>query len=153
MTTATEAAKTIQAALEAGPTEGEWQSHETRVYFGREGGLDLRHAPRPEACALFIAAANPEALRALLTERTQLIERDAQSAIAVSIAQGETAMWRVKAEAESIRLDHIEQHARSEPKMCGNHVWWPTSFNSALKGPTLRAAIDAAIAAQQEKQG
>ena len=42
------------------------------------------------------------------------------------------------------RLDFIEKSARRDPKMDGQHVWWPTSFNTAqlLKGPTLREAID-----------
>ena len=43
------------------------------------------------------------------------------------------------------RLDFIEKSARCDPKMDGQHVWWPTSLNKALKGPTLRAAIDAAM--------
>lgn len=49
---------------------------------------------------------------------------------------------RLRADAE--RLDHIEKHARCDPKMDGQHVWWPTNFNHALRGPTLRAALDAA---------
>lgn len=48
------------------------------------------------------------------------------------------------------RLDFIEESARCDPKMDGQHVWWPTSLNKALKGPTLRAAIDAAIRARGE---
>lgn len=44
---------------------------------------------------------------------------------------------------DTARLDYIEQHARRDPKMDGNHVWWPTTFNDRLTGPTLRAAIDA----------
>ena len=43
------------------------------------------------------------------------------------------------------RLDFIEKSARCDPKMDGQHVWWPTSLNKALKGPTLRAAIDEAM--------
>lgn len=43
------------------------------------------------------------------------------------------------------RLDFIEESARCDPKMDGQHVWWPTSLNKALKGPTLRTAIDAAM--------
>lgn len=48
------------------------------------------------------------------------------------------------------RLDFIEKNARCDPKMCGNHVWWPTTFRNALKGPTLREAIDAAMATPKE---
>lgn len=43
------------------------------------------------------------------------------------------------------RLDFIEKRARCDPKMDGQHVWWPTNFNHRLAGPTLRAAIDAAM--------
>jgi hypothetical protein len=43
------------------------------------------------------------------------------------------------------RLDAIERNARCDPKMCGNHVWWPTTWKHQLTGPTLRAAIDAAM--------
>lgn len=47
--------------------------------------------------------------------------------------------------ADAARLDHIEKHARYDPKMDGNHAWWPTTFKHVLRGPTLRAAIDAAM--------
>ena len=50
---------------------------------------------------------------------------------------------RLRADAE--RLNHIEKHARCDPKMDGQHVWWPTNFKHALRGATLRAAIDAAM--------
>lgn len=47
------------------------------------------------------------------------------------------------------RLDYIASNARCDPKMDGQHVWWPTSFNHRLTGPTLRDAIDASMAAEQ----
>ena len=49
------------------------------------------------------------------------------------------------------RLDYLQNNARCDPKMDGNHVWWPTSFNQAqsLKGPTIRSAIDAAKGEEQ----
>lgn len=50
-----------------------------------------------------------------------------------------------EARKDAERLDYIQKNARNDPKMDGNHVWWPTTFNKALKGPTIRAAIDAAI--------
>lgn len=58
---------------------------------------------------------------------------------------------RLAAEVEALRadaerLDFIASHARCDPKLDGQHVWWPTSFNHRLTGPTLRAAIDAAKA-------
>ena len=43
------------------------------------------------------------------------------------------------------RLDYIEKHAICDPKMDGKHTWWPTTFKHRLIGPTIRAAIDAAI--------
>lgn len=52
------------------------------------------------------------------------------------------------ARKDAERLDYIQKNARNDPKMDGNHVWWPTTLNKALKGPTIRAAIDAAIKEQ-----
>lgn len=49
-------------------------------------------------------------------------------------------------QADAARLDYIASNARCDPKMDGNHVWWPTSFNHRLIGPNLREAIDAAMA-------
>jgi hypothetical protein len=54
-------------------------------------------------------------------------------------------------EKDAARLDYIESNARCDPKMDGQNVWWPTSFNHRLTGPTLRAAIDAAMEAQQQE--
>lgn len=53
-----------------------------------------------------------------------------------------------EARKDAERLDYIQKNARNDPKMDGNHVWWPTTFNKALKGPTIRAAIDVAIKEQ-----
>lgn len=39
----------------------------------------------------------------------------------------------------------IERNARCDPKMDGQHVWWPTNFSHRLIGPTLRDAIDATL--------
>lgn len=60
------------------------------------------------------------------------------------------AIQRLEAENEALkkdaqRLDAIERNARCDPKMCGNHVWWPTTWKHQLTGPTLRDAIDAAM--------
>lgn len=51
---------------------------------------------------------------------------------------------RAKWQADAERLDYITSNARCDPKLNGQHVWWPTSFNHRLTGPTLRDAIDAA---------
>jgi hypothetical protein len=85
-------------------------------------------------CA-FIAAANPAAILALLDEL-----EDSHKAYALLFKE----CGELRKDAE--RLDYLQNNARCDPKMDGNHVWWPTSFNQAqsLKGPTIRAAIDAA---------
>lgn len=85
-----------------------------------DGSLSELATAYSERHAEFIAACHPAALRSLLDER-EALRRDAE------------------------RLDFIEKNARCDPKMDGNHVWWPTSFNKALRGHTLRAAIDAAL--------
>jgi hypothetical protein len=46
------------------------------------------------------------------------------------------------------RINFIEKRARCDPKMDGHHVWWPTTFNNALRGCNLREAIDAALEAE-----
>lgn len=81
-----------------------------------------------------------------------------------AVAQARDAQWQEciqKLEAEiaalkpdAERLDFLQRISRCDPKMDGNHVWWPTSFNVAqtLKGSTIRAAIDAARAALENKQ-
>ena len=63
-----------------------------------------------------------------------------------------TALIEKAVAEERERLDFIEEHCRCDPKMDGQHVWWPTSFNTAqlLKGPTLREAIDNAIRARKD---
>lgn len=48
-------------------------------------------------------------------------------------------------EADAARMDWIEKNARTDPKMDGNHVFWPTTLNKALRGANLRAAIDDAM--------
>lgn len=79
--------------------------------------------------------ANPAELLALL-DRLEAAERATpQPAPAQGVSDAEDAA----------RLDFIEKNARSEPKMDGQNVWWPTTFNQALRGPTLREAIDAAM--------
>lgn len=43
------------------------------------------------------------------------------------------------------RLDWIQANCRCDPMMDGQHKWWPTNFNKCLTGPSIRAAIDAAM--------
>lgn len=84
-------------------------------------------------------------------ERIAYVEKIAEDAIELCTQQANRVM-ELEAQVQALsldagRLDYLQRHARSDPKMDGNHVWWPTSFNQAqnLKGPTLREAIDAAI--------
>lgn len=88
------------------------------------------------------------AIREVLAERDRL-DRHMKAMAAIADREKDRAE---KAEAEcerlrkdAARLDHIEKHARCDPKMDGHHVWWPTTFNNALRGYNLRAAIDAAM--------
>jgi hypothetical protein len=64
---------------------------------------------------------------------------DEQRAILVTLV--------VERARDAERLDYIASNARCDPKMDGQHVWWPTSFNHRLTGPTLRDAVDAAMKA------
>ena len=48
-------------------------------------------------------------------------------------------------EKDAKRMDYIEQLARCDPKMDGNHVWWSIQPRPTLKGESFRKAIDAAI--------
>ena len=63
----------------------------------------------------------------------------------------ETELAALKAENESLRkdaerLNFIQSNCRCDPMMDGQHKWWPTNFNKCLTGPSIRAAIDAAMA-------
>lgn len=67
--------------------------------------------------------------------------------------RGDASEAKGEARTDTQRLDFIAQHARSDPKMDGQHVWWPTSFENSLRGPTLRAAIDNAMGDAPEAKG
>jgi deoxyadenosine/deoxycytidine kinase len=84
----------------------------------------------------------PDAVLALLDDVDRLKAEIADHERAYELLFKENAELRKDAE----RLDYLQNNARCDPKMDGNHVWWPTSFNQAqsLKGPTIRAAIDSA---------
>ena len=76
------------------------------------------------------------------TEQADYIEK--------ALRDADAAILRLQAENEALRkdaerLDYIAGNARRDPKIDGQHVWWPTSFNHRLAGPTLRDAIDAAM--------
>lgn len=80
-----------------------------------------------------LAAITEQEFAALIAERDELAQQ-----------RGDLAARVLELERDRVRLDYIEEFARCDPKMDGQHVWWPTSFNHRLIGPTLRAAIDAA---------
>lgn len=86
-----------------------------------------------------------ERLRADLKETTERASQwvDIAGAHGAEVDVLRKIVGRLRADAA--RLDHIEKHARYDPKMDGNHAWWPTTFENVLRGPTLRAAIDAAM--------
>lgn len=65
------------------------------------------------------------------------------------IAELERQLAEARKDAE--RIDFIQINARCDPMMDGNHKWWPTNFNKCLTGPSLREAIDAALAATKEE--
>lgn len=78
----------------------------------------------------------------------QAIERDASGNYMLIQAASSWHVWKARAAIQSQdredaeRLDWIEKNARRDPDMGGNHTWWPTSFNKAIRGPSLREAID-----------
>lgn len=96
-------------------------------------------------------------VQSVIRERNELREEVERLRAALEVTPApvtlEAAEWaigvfRAKEEqmrADAARLDFIEKHARYDPKMDGNHAWWPTTFEHVLRGPTLRAAIDAAM--------
>ncbi len=140
-------------ALAMAATKGPWLKEGNTIYalvhFGWHKGVErfknrfwasvYKDVECPEeeqkANVDFIAAANPAAILSLLDELEDLHK-------AYAFLLKENAELRKDAD----RLDYLQNNARCDPKMDGNHVWWPTSFNQAqsLKGPTIRAAIDAA---------
>jgi hypothetical protein len=95
----------------------------------------MRLADQCDSLASIYDAWNPDVYRQSATLLRQLsAERD----------QLRAEVERLRKDGE--RLDHIQKHARCDPKMDGNHVWWPTNFKHALNGNTLREAIDSSIA-------
>ena len=78
------------------------------------------------------------AARQSVADELRLAARDAADTIDNLRAQ------LAEAQKDAGRLDYIQKNARCDPQMDGNHVWWPTSLNKTLRGPTIRAAIDAA---------
>ena len=88
------------------------------------------------------------ALRADLFAEIERLVREAHEAndwSALRKRRDEAERALAEAQADAKRLDFIASKARCDPKMDGQHVWWPTTFNNALRGPNLRAAIDAAM--------
>lgn len=124
----------IEAAIRALPSQQDHSADANKMVDRHTLQAEGKH---PAPCARFCEA---NAFR--IEERQQ----------ARLIAELEAQVRALSRDAE--RMDYLQRHARSDPKMDGNHVWWPTSFNQAqnLKGPTLREAIDAAIAAQKDGQ-
>lgn len=74
-----------------------------------------------------------------------LMRQADSSALQATIAE---AVEPYRKDAE--RLDYLQAFARCDPKMDGEHVWWSIHPRPTLRGNTLRAAIDAAIAENGE---
>lgn len=134
----------------------EWSRHCGHVHIpetdnNRDGDINMNAVFNKLVGKLFaryIAACHPLAMRSILEERAQTKAAREQDAMAVGMLTAQVAGLQqelAEAKKDTARLDHIEKHAHCDPKMDGSHVWWPTSFNNALRGHTLRAAIDAAL--------
>lgn len=82
-------------------------------------------------------------MSALLPYQQRVI--DEKNALDANIDKLEAENERLRKDAE--RLDYLQKHARCDPKMDGQHMWWPTTLNHAnnLRGGTIREAIDAAM--------
>ena len=65
--------------------------------------------------------------------------------LTAQLAALELEVARLRKDAE--RLNFIQSNCRCDPMMDGQHKWWPTNFNKCLNGPSIRAAIDAAMIA------
>lgn len=50
---------------------------------------------------------------------------------------------------DSEMLDWIENNARIDPDMSGNHTYWPTSFGKQIRGRNLRDAITKAMRGEE----
>lgn len=100
----------------------------------------LPYAAAEATMDLYADHQGPVEAMQFLPEDTLLFTADQMRAYAAAAVAAERAKWLADAE----RLDYITSNARCDPKMDGQHVWWPTSFNHRLTGPTLRDAIDAA---------
>lgn len=67
-------------------------------------------------------------------------------------AEQETTIATLRAQVAEVRkdaarLDWLQNNAKCDPKMDGNHQWWPLTWNQVRRcvGPTIRAAVDAAM--------
>jgi hypothetical protein len=79
--------------------------------------------------------------------RIMLPKNDALNKADAAITSLRSAITQAEQQGDdTARLDWLQSVARCDPKMDGNHVWWPLSFNvcSNIKGPNIRAAIDLA---------
>jgi hypothetical protein len=104
-----------------------------------------------KADSAFMAACTVQGIDKFRGESAELRERLA-SALRLLDAEtqieAELNLLKLKEDAE--RLDYIQSNARCDPKIDGNHVWWPTSFNHRMAGATLRKAIDKAMKEQKK---
>ena len=60
--------------------------------------------------------------------------------------------WRMRADeaqADAARYRFLAPQFRMDPEMGSNHKWWSCHPRPTLRGPTLDAAIDAAMRASE----
>ena len=88
-----------------------------------------------------ILRASGSALRHYSMQKTKDDMRAALKA-ALEASQSQALAWKEDAE----RLDWLQSMSRCDPKMDGQHMWWPLSWslNHRCKGPAIRDAIDVA---------
>jgi hypothetical protein len=80
-----------------------------------------------------------------------LIDWECKTALDPAVSkEAQELIEKYRKDAE--RLDYLQAFARCDPKMDGEHVWWSIHPRPTLRGNTLRAAIDAAIAAKGETE-
>lgn len=121
MTTAAEAIETIRLALDAGPRPGPWEAEQLEEYNGwwtvadatgdciddsGDGGFEKRNAA-------YIAAANPESLRAILDRMAELERANAWQTIETAPKDG----------ACYLATDGERQWVENTPPGCYPGVW------------------------------
>jgi hypothetical protein len=112
--------------------------------FAADASQDYYH-PREEVNAAAALLSAIKALHARAEKAEKEAERLTNACKSYEIQANRDALENAALRQDAERLDYIEKNARYDPKIDGQHVYWPTTLNKALRGPNLRAAIDAAM--------